>query len=111
MQTLHHPHQVATESSFFAELEEALQCHPLDACNPSSCSTVAASHAKERSRCFVHFNSPKSQKWELRDYLDLELLSVEHKCLCLASPSRGLHLITPLDQAQEAVLLHLPSAA
>jgi len=42
--------------------------------------------------------------------VNLELLSVELKCLCLASPSRCLHLITPLDQAQEAVLLHLPSA-
>jgi len=45
-----------------------------------------------------------------QDYLDLELLSVELKCLCLASPSRSLHLITPLDQAQEAVLPHLPFA-
>lgn len=68
---------------------------------------METSHPRERSKCIVHFDTPKFQN-EALDHLDLKLFSVELKLkgLCLAAPSRCLHLVTPLDQAQEAMLLH-----
>merc|ERR1739846_73145 len=55
-------------------------------------------------RWLVQSNSPKFQTMGAPAHSNLEFLSVERKCLLL-------HIITPLDQAQETVLLHLPCAA